>query len=177
MEESMLWAVALWSGAFGLLLLVVGGLAAVYLNARARRPEDPAPISRTQSHAGDIAAADKTPPPVQPSEARRTTTNPLAWAMAWVYAFLHAGIVSVVLGGITFFEDLSKASEEIQQTGRVTFPRQLLPGTLSGAVSPRLLGNPQQREGSGDDGEGRGEAHEQPGSTPPDGASEWEVVS
>jgi hypothetical protein len=176
MEESMLWAVAIWSGAFGLLLLVVGGVAAVYLNARAHRPGDPAPLSRPQSHTGDIAAADKIQPPVQPADAQRAATkSPLAWAKAWVYAFLHAGIVSVVLGGITFFEDLAKASEEIQQTGTVTFPRKLLPGTLSGAMSPRLLGNPQQREGTGDGGEGEG--HEQPGPAPPDGASEWEVVS
>ena len=145
MDDSVLWAVALASGAFGLLLLAVGGVVAVYLNTGARGTRDVASADRAQSNAGDVASADKTRSRADSSNAKRTTTkSSWTWIKAWVFALVHAGTVSLVLGGITLFEDLAKASDEIQRTGTVTFPKQLLPGTLSGSASRKRLSQPSR---------------------------------
>jgi hypothetical protein len=163
MGDSVLWAVALGSGAFGLLLLTVAGAVALYWKINA-------PGSRgVASAAGDVADTGKTPPPADFSNAQPTITgSPWLWIKAWLFALLHAGTVSLVLGGITFFEDITKASDEIQRTGTVTFPKQLLPGTLSTSTSRKRLSQP-----SGDSSETedvKGEELDQPG------AARWEVV-
>jgi hypothetical protein len=185
MDDSVLWAVALGTGALGLLLLTVAGAAAMYLNTRtrARRARDTASVGRSQARAGDLAAADESQAragdvaPTDESQlradrsaARRTTAGGFwAWVKAWVFALVHAGTVSLVLGGITFWEDIAKASDEIQRTGTVTFPKQLLPGTLpgplGGSASRKRLSQP-----SGDS-----EDADQP-DAPPHAAAGWEVV-
>ncbi len=143
MDESVLWAVALGTGALGLLLLAVGGLVAVYWNIGARRARDLASAGKSQSPAGDAAPTGKSRPPADSFGVRRTSAGDAwAWLKAWIFALVHAGTVSLVLGGITFFEDLARAGDEIKHTGTVTFPRQLLPGTLFGPTSHRHLPQP-----------------------------------
>ena len=71
------------------------------------------------------------PPPV--AEQPVLANSGWLWVKAWIFAVLHATTVSLVVGGMTFFEDLAKASTEIQQEGRVSFPKQLLPGTIAGS--------------------------------------------
>jgi hypothetical protein len=135
MDESMLWIVAFGTGALGLLLLVVAGAVAIVLKTVARSPRRVPPVEEPRSR-----ATGKQPPPISETEAPPVVSaGPWLWIKAWIFAVFHASIVSLVLGGITFFEDLAKASEEIQSTGRVTFPKQLLPGPLSGSVSQKRL--------------------------------------
>ncbi len=156
MDDSMLWAVALGSGIFGLLLLAVAGVVALYWKTEMRGSAGAA------SAAAGVTAADSSN--AQPA----TTRSPWLWVKAWLFALLHAGTVSLVLGGITLFEDLVKASDEIQRTGTVTFPKQLLPGTLSTPASRKRLSQP-----SGDSSEMEDievEELDQPGTTG------WEVV-
>ncbi len=162
MEESVLWAIAIGTGILGLLLLAVAGAVAVYWNFIARTP-------KAARHAGDLATAGTERVPASPSQAQPTTINsPLLWIKAWLFALLHAGTVSVVMGGVTFFQDLAKSSEEIQTTGVVTFPKQLLPGTLSDSTSRERLSQPSKK--SAKTGE-----RKRPG-TPPDNTSGWEVI-
>jgi hypothetical protein len=77
-----------------------------------------------------------------PNTKQATASSPWAWIKAWIFALVHASTVSLVLGGITFFEDLAKASDEIQSTGTVTFPKRLLPGPLSVPTSQKRLVQP-----------------------------------
>ncbi|MDY7079921.1 MAG: hypothetical protein SXV54_23810 [Chloroflexota bacterium] len=150
MNDSVLWAVALGSGALGLLLLAVAGAVAVYWNTGARGARDTASGDQPRSRGGDITATEKSQPPTSSPNAQPATAGGLwTWVKACVFAFFHAGIVSVVLGGITFFEDLAKASGEIQNTGTVTFPKQLLPGTLSGSASRKSLSQPANASSPG----------------------------
>jgi|GEM_PF-1269681 len=179
MDDSVLWAVALGTGALGFLLLTAAGVVAMYLNAGARRArdaasadksqshaEDVASAGKSQSHARDVASADKSQLRADSSSAKRATSGGFwAWVKAWVFAVVHAGTVSLVLGGITLFEDIAKASDEIQRTGTVTFPKQLLPETLAGSVSRKRLSQPSDDLGDPD----------QSGEPPPDTAG-WEVV-
>jgi hypothetical protein len=170
MNDSELWAVALGIGMLGLLLLTIAGAVAMYLNIRAQRARgaasagksrsnagDAASAAKSQSRTGDVASTDRSQP--------RAGGGFWAWVKAWIFALVHAGTVSVVFGGITFFEDLAKAGQEIQRTGTVTFPKQLLPGTLAESTSRKRLSRPA------DDLEDR----DQPSGTPPDPAG-WEVV-
>ena len=147
MDESVLWAVALGAGALGLLLLTVAGAAAMYLNTRtrARRARDTASVGRSQARAGDLAAADESQARAgdvasadEPqsragsSAARRTTAGGFwAWVKAWVFALVHAGTVSMVLGGITFWEDIAKASDE-SSVPRATIRVMLVIGRTGG---------------------------------------------
>jgi hypothetical protein len=85
----------------------------------------------------------------------------LAWLKAWVFAFIHAGAVSFVLGGVTFFEDLVRANEEIQSTGTVNFPKRLLPGTFSGPEPARSLAHRSDEDALGDDRYGPYRARDQ----------------
>jgi hypothetical protein len=135
MDESMLWIVAFGTGALGLLLLVVAGAVAIVLKTVTRAPRRVSPVEEPRPR-----ATGKRPPPTSEAETPPVvSTGPWLWIKAWIFAVFHASIVSLVLGGITFFEDLAKASEEIQSTGRVTFPKQLLPGPLSSSVSQKRL--------------------------------------
>ena len=174
MDDSVLWAVAIGAGVLGLLLLVVAGAVAVYWNAVKRRPGRGA-SARPPSHAGDIAAAGKRSPASSSTAQAVTATikGPWLWIKAGLFALFHAGTVSVVLGGITFFEDLAKASEEIQSTGAVTFPKQLLPGPLSGPTARRRLSRPSAD--SKTEGDAAAGEPGQPGTASADGAG-WEVV-
>ena len=165
MDESVLWAIAIGTGVIGLLLLAVAGAAAIYWNVVARRPRGTA-FDRSQSRAGNLAAAgERSPVGSHGSYTAPTvsTPSPFLWIKAWVFALFHAGTVSMVLGGITFFEDLAKASTEIQSTGTVTFPKQLLPGPLSNPTNRKRLS-----ESSGDPSKG--------GEPGPDDTSGWEIV-
>jgi hypothetical protein len=179
MNDSELWAVALGIGMLGLLLLTIAGAVAMYLNIRAQRARgaasagksrsnagDAASAAKSQSRTGDVASTDRSQPRAGSPGAQRATSGGFwAWVKAWIFALVHAGTVSVVFGGITFFEDLAKAGQEIQRTGTVTFPKQLLPGTLAESTSRKRLSRPA------DDLEDR----DQPSGTPPDPAG-WEVV-
>lgn len=175
MDESVLWVVALGTGSLGLLLLTVAGAVAVYWSTVTRGPSKTTASDRSQSRAGDIATADKKRSPATSTETRPQSTGAFwLWTRAWLFAFFHASIVSVVLGGITFFEDLVKAGEEIQTTGTVTFPKQLLPGTLSGSASRTHLLQP-----SGDSSRAEGDPDvsklDQSGAAS-SGEAGWEVV-
>ncbi len=166
MDDSELLAVALGTGMFGLLLLTIAGVVVMYLNTRARSAGDVTSTDEPQPRARDAASTDKSQPRDDSSSAKRAPAGGFwAWVKAWVFALVHAGTVSLVLGGVTFFEDLAKANDEIQRTGTVTFPKQLLPGTLAGSVSRKRLSWPS------DDFEDR----DHPGAPPPDTAG-WEVV-
>jgi hypothetical protein len=183
MDDSVLLAVALGTGALGLLLLTVAGAVAMYLNTRARRAKSTASVDRPQARAEDLAAADESQARAGDvastgasqlraglSAARRTSTGGFwAWVKAWVFALVHAGTVSLVLGGITFWEDIAKASDEIQRTGTVTFPKQLLPGTLPGSLGGSA--SRKRLSQSSDDLEDL----DQP-DAPPHAAEGWEVV-
>ena len=169
MDESVLWAIAIGAGALGLLLLAVAGAVAVYWNAVARRPKR---VAKSQPRGGDLAAAKQGRSPANSSQAQPAPANsPWLWVKAWLFALFHAGTVSLVMGGITFFQDLAKASDEIQSAGTVTFPKQLLPGTLSGSTSRRRLSqlpkDASKTEGDAEVGE--------PGAASGD-TSGWEVV-
>lgn len=146
MDDSLLWVIALASGAFGLLLLSLAGLAAVYWKKPSAdaASKQRATTEKKRARAAQITATEKASSPADPATGQRPSTpaaSPWAWIKAWIFAIVHAGTVSVVLGGITFFQDLAKASEEIQSTGNVSFPKQLLPGTLS-MPSQRQLSKP-----------------------------------
>jgi len=175
MDESVLWIVALGTGSLGLLLLTIAGAVAVYWNTATRGPSKTTSSDKSQSRAGDIAAADKKRSPTTSTETRPQNTGAFwLWTRAWLFAFFHASIVSVVLGGITFFEDLVKAGEEIQTTGTVTFPKQLLPGTLSGSTSRKhlLQSSGDSSRAEGDPGVGKLGS---PGNAS-SGETGWEVV-
>ena len=175
MDDSVLWAVALGSGALGLLLFTFAGVVAVILNGRARRAVGVAAADESQSRAGDVASTDKSQPRVASSSAKTATAGGFwIWIKAWVFAAVHAGTVSLVLGGITFFEDLARASDDIQRTGTVTFPKQLLPGTLTGPSSRRLLSRPSDDLSRSDDS---GDTSDDVPGAPSPGSAEWEVVN
>lgn len=167
MSDSTLWAIALGVGVLGLLLVVVAGVAAVSANARARRSrETPSPPEPQFSRTGSIQV--------------RESGGSRLWLKAGVFAFIHAGAVSFVLGGLTFFEDIARANEEIRTTGTVTFPKRLLPKTLVGPdVSLSLA---RARDGLGGSSGQQMSASGQvpanptsPASAGPD-AADWEVV-
>ena len=167
MDDSVIWAIAVGTGVIGLLLLVVAGAAAVYWNVLVRRPKGAATADRSQSRGGDIAATGEWSP-VDSSPAQPQTVpvqSPLLWIKACIFALFHASTVSIVMGGVTFFEDLAKASDEMKNTGTVTFPKQLLPGPLSNPMSPKRLSHPFKDSSQAEAGKA--------GS---DDASGWEVV-
>ncbi len=153
MEDSVIWAVAIGSGVLGLLLLGVAGVAVLYWNGVSRRPRTTAPDDHKKAQAGAAAATATAPaegkrPPVSAAGPQPASSPGLwLWLKAWLFAILHASTVSVVVGGITFLEDLSKASEEIQSVGRVSFPKQLLPGPLTGTASHRQLSQASEATG------------------------------
>lgn len=168
MDESVLWAIAIGTGVLGLLLLAVAGAVAVYWNLVARRPQG-AP------YAGDLATAGKDRSPASSSKAQPAPTNTaLLWVKAWLFALFHAGTVSLVMGGVTFFQDLAKSSEEIQTTGTVTFPKQLLPGTLSDSTARKQLSRPAGNPSKATKAAKAGKAG-QPKTTSGN-TSDWEVV-
>jgi hypothetical protein len=168
MDESVLWAIAIGTGVLGLLLLAVAGAVAVYWHLVARKPQE-------ARYAGDLATAETERSPAGSSKTQPTTTNsPWLWIKAWIFALLHAGTVSVVMGGVTFFQDLAKASEEIQTTGAVTFPKQLLPGTLSDSTSREQLSQPSKDSSKATKAAKAGERG-RPG-TASDNVSGWEVI-
>jgi len=175
-DESVIWTIALWSGALGILLLTVAGVAALYVSISAHGARDEASTDQSQSSAKDGASTEETASPDSSSSKERAAGGGFwAWVKAWVFAVVHAGTVSLVLGGITFFEDISKASEEIQQTGTVTFPKQLLPETLTGSASRKLLSRPSGNSAPSDDDRSAA-TDEAPGTPAPDSA-EWQVVN
>ena len=135
MDDMLLWAVALVVGVLGLLLLAVAGAAAVTLNSGTQRARQKtaaqgigaASANRARAYAAAVPPADRS----QPLAGQASASSGIwAWIKATFFAAVHAAAVSFVLGGVTFFEDLVRANEEIRQTGTVTFPKQLLPGTL-----------------------------------------------
>ena len=144
MDDSVIWAIAVGTGVIGLLLLGVAGAAAVYWNVLARRSKGTASADRSQSRGGDIAATGEWTP-VDTSTAQPKTVpvqNPLLWIKACIFALFHASTVSIVMGGVTFFEDLVKASEEMKNEGTVSFPKQLLPGPFSPPTTPKRISHP-----------------------------------
>lgn len=214
MDDSVLWIAALGIAALGFLLLAVAGMVAMYLNTRAPSAKDAVSTKKPKSCTKDVAPTDESRPHVEeaasskvsepraedaastdesrlraglPRAKRKTAGGFWAWIKAWVFALVHAGTVSVVFGGITFFEDLANASDEIERTGRVTFPKQLLPGTLSGPVSRDRLARPasallgqghsrgaDERDETDEDNAGPGNLNRPTGS-PPD-VTGWEIV-
>jgi hypothetical protein len=153
MDDSVLWAVALGVGMFGLMLLTIAGAIAVYWNTIVRKPEKDTGSDEAESRPGKIATAEKKQPPARPVAEQPVLVNGLwLWIKAWLFAVLHAATVSLVVGGITLFEDLANASTEIQREGTVSFPKQLLPGAISGsgASRKRLLRPSDESSETGD---------------------------
>lgn len=149
MDESTLWAVAIGIGLLGLVLLAVGTLAAVYWSAATNGAREGSSAGKPRPQEKGAARAGKPKP--QAGEMARAPSpgvgQPigggfLAWVKAWIFAFIHASTVSLVLGGITFFDDMARANEEIQRTGTVSFPKQLLPGTVTGSAVRKRLSQP-----------------------------------
>ena len=149
MDESTLWAVAIGIGLLGLVLLAVGTLAAVYWSAATNeargassagnpRPQEKgaAEAGKPKPQAGEMARAPS------PGVGQPAGVGFLAWVKAWIFAFIHASTVSLVLGGITFFDDMARANDEIQRTGTVSFPKQLLPVTVTGSAVRKRLSQP-----------------------------------
>jgi hypothetical protein len=201
MDDSALWVAALGIGAVGFLLLALAGMIAMYLNTKPSSTKDTPPTNGSRPHAradapteeprpraGEAIGADRSQAHAsQPRAKPRTIGGFWAWVKAWIFASVHAGTVSVVLGGITFFEDLANASEEIQRTGNVTFPKRLLPGTLSGSESRERLSGPSGallRDGhphstvqgdGGNEDQSEAENPNQPDASSPN-APGWEVI-
>ncbi len=145
MNDTLIWAIAMGSGLLGLLLLAFTGIAAFYLRfgPRSFRPprttskpastSTPPPSSTPVSDLSDgtVSTAGSQLPPAAEPPSEAPTGSLWLWVKAWVFAMLHATTVSLVVGGITFFEDLAQADEEMHTTGSVTFPKQLLPRPLA----------------------------------------------
>jgi len=171
MEDSVLWAIALGAGVLGLLLLAVAVVVAIYVNIKARGAGETASADRPYSRAEAVGSLEPTEASEQQagaSGAERTSVgNFWVWIKAWVFATVHAGVVSLVLGAITFFEDIAKAGDEIENTGTVTFPKQLLPGSLAGSVSRKRLAQPAEPDNLEDP---------DPPDAPASEAAAWEVV-
>jgi hypothetical protein len=151
MNDSVILTVALVVGLLGLLLLFLGGAAALLLGAGTQRAKETSSASKSQSRGKRAASVRESQPPAPvPAAEHAGVGGMVAWMKAWVFAIVHAATVSFVLGGITFFEDLVRASLEIRRTGTVTFPKQLLPGTLSGSPF-RLLTHPSDADSDEDE--------------------------
>jgi len=179
MDESTLWAVAIGIGLLGLVLLAVGTLAAVYWSAAkngagrassaaTHRPQEKsaAGAGDPKSRAGEVASAGESSPRApSPGVGQPVGGGFLAWVKAWIFAFIHASTVSLVLGGITFFDDMARANDEIQRTGTVSFPKQLLPGTVTGSAVRKRLSQPS--DGTSEKPQPLAESSE---------AAGWEVV-
>jgi hypothetical protein len=172
MSDSTLWSIALGVGVLGLLLVVVAGIAAFSANARSRRGRD-------------VPATADPPPQAAPVHGRPVGGGWL-WLKAGVFACIHAGAVSFVLGGLTFFEDIARANEEIRTTGTVTFPKRLLPKALTTGDNSTALqlsragaetASDDGRQGT-DSGSKRGETSSQAVAKPAPAAeiADWEVV-
>ncbi len=189
MDESVLWAVAIGIGLLGLVLLAVGTLAAVYWGAathgdrQAHPPGNPRARTKGANAAGKSksqseetsSASEPRPRAPAPGVGQPVGGGFLAWVKAWIFAFIHASTVGLVLGGITFFEDMVRANDEIQRMGTVSFPKQLLPGTLTGSTVRERLSRPAGgllERGEGDDASE--EAHQS--GEPSSDAAEWAVV-
>lgn len=136
MSDMVLWIAALGVGGVGLLLLGVAGLAAAALRSGSRRSRGSGggevPQRAVAQHESTAAAARQGQTNGAAPDAGQPGGGALwAWLKACVFALIHAGAVSFVLGGLTFFEDLIRSSREIKHTGSVSFPAQLLPPGLS----------------------------------------------
>jgi hypothetical protein len=179
--DTVLWAIALGIGALGLLLLALAGVAAAYLTARSQRlqrdtdeREDEGQLSQ-QRKSVETPQAQGDGPGV--AAGRSQTDGALwAWLKAGVFASIHALVVSIILGGVTFFEDIVRANDEIQRTGTVTFPPQLLPAVLSnspdrGRITP-ASGDSARYEVADD----KLADVDEPEATLPDDNAEWRVV-
>ena len=171
MSDSTLWSIALGVGVLGLLLVVVAGIAAFSANARSRR-------------ARDVPATADPQPQAAPANVR-TVGGGWLWLKAGVFACIHSGAVSFVLGGLTFFEDIARANEEIRTTGTVTFPKRLLPKALTTGDSTTLqlsragaeMASHDGRQGT-ESGSDRGTAAPPTVAKPSPAAeiADWEVV-
>ncbi len=146
MDETVLWVVAIGCAVLGFLLLAVAGMVAMFWNSGGQGERGTSQDERSHSRGNITPAAHGRQPVGSPSAQQAGGGSLLAWVKACIFAFFHASAVSVVFGGITFFEDLMKAGEEIQSTGTVTFPRQLLPGAVSGPSSRKRLSQPSDAD-------------------------------
>jgi hypothetical protein len=155
MSDTVLWVLAVGVGVVGFLFLFVAAGVALFLRSEDR---DLGVGSATPPPAAGRAGAPEppsTPPPSEgqpppsvseypePPASPRAAGGLWAWIKAWIFASVHAVTVSLVLGAVTFFEDLARASDEIQHTGTVTFPKRLMPGaTVQQPAPPRRLSEP-----------------------------------
>ncbi len=188
MSDMVLWIAALAIGGGGLLLLGIAAAAAVALRSAGRRSHGGAAASSPPQAAASSSAASATATPVadrsEPDEGAappagpESTWTPWAWLKACIFAIIHAGAVSFVLGGLTFFEDLVRANSEIRRTGNVSFPPQLLPPSLTSDPATRLLERGSGERRAGDDYQrywaAAEELHER--DLPPIETAEWKVV-
>jgi len=154
MNEVALWTVALTAAVLGFLLLVIAGVAAALLRSRRIADQDPDMATSAEPHVQEATRGDSggvvqdTPSSASPG------SHILAWLQACVLASLHALVVSLVLGVVTFYEDIVQAQDEIRRTGSVSFPKNLLPGSIVAPYRHRLS-NPEEdysRYEAADDG-------------------------
>jgi hypothetical protein len=137
-NDMMLWIVALGIGGAGLLLLGLAGVAAVALrSAAARRAQSDYAAPTTAQQTATVSSSPQDQPlSASAMEGLRGGAGPWIWLKACIFALVHALTASFVLGGLTFFEDLVRANDEIRRTGGVSFPAQLLPPSLAGTAGP-----------------------------------------
>jgi hypothetical protein len=174
MNETVLWAIAIGTGLLGLLLLAVAGAVAVYWQFVSRGRGERATTDASPTRGGDLATTEPKRVPANAGFANARPAVPVGpwlWIRAWLFAVLHASTVSVVMGGVTFFEDLAKASAEIQSSGTVTFPKQLLPEAVAGPASRKRLSKPTDAPAKA-----KGGAKTRKSGATPSNSSEWEVV-
>jgi hypothetical protein len=152
MSDTVLWVLAVGVGVIGFLLLFIAAGVAFFLRSENRdlNARGSAPAAGRAEAPGQTASAQAaTGQPDAPAPEYPETPAPTpaggglwAWIKAWLFASVHAVTVSLVLGAVTFFEDLARASDEIEHTGTVTFPKRLMPGATVQPASPRRLSEP-----------------------------------
>ena len=146
MNEVALWTVALTTAALGFLLLAIAGVAAVLL--KSRRTADPSldEAAGTRSHVQEAASGSSGGGVKEAASSAVVGSHVWVWLQACVFASLHALVVSLVLGVVTFYEDIVQAHAEIRRTGSVSFPKKLLPGSIAAPFRHRLS-NPREDYG------------------------------
>jgi len=175
MNEVALWTVALATAVIGFLLLATAGVAAAILKSRRSADRDRDDAVSTELPGQQQISSYSDEPAKEEAPASSKGGGIWVWLQACILASLHALVVSVVLGVMTFYEDIVQSHEEISRTGRVSFPKSLLPGSVATPARHRLS-RPEEdysRYEAADDGfAGLGYGED----TVP-GVTDWDVIA
>ena len=143
MDEVALWTVALTTAALGFLLLAIAGVAAVLFRSPRTADQSLDTAASTESHTHEAASGGSGGVVNEAAASASMGRHVWVWLQACVLASLHAVVVSLVLGVVTFYEDIVLAHDEIRRTGSVSFPKNLLPGSIVAPFRHRLS-NPEE---------------------------------